>query len=334
MHSEDSFTAPCGGELGGSKGDTVIVDTNRLLVWDACSREIVGEIPLHAGHWSGLCLHRVSPDEVHAAVSDTKSNAVEIVDIMSGRRIRTIAHGGNFTYFICLHCPPDEGAALLLVSNECRHCIDVYDWESGAHVRSIGSPDSPGGKPGQLFCPGAIVMWTPQNDPAEAQVVVADSENHRLQFFRVSDGQYIKNIGGRQIQLMNPWALAIRRPAGGTDADAMLVSIGCYDGLIHVYAAVSGEYLRCIRGRDGTQQYLSRYVFGMTFYRPADAPETETQLVVSDRCNHRLQIFNLYTGAHLCTVGGEDSTHFGDPRCMSTMPPVDADDAACPYLLK
>ena len=229
-------------------------------------------------------------------------------------------------YFLCMYSPSGAGAALL-VSNAYSHRIDLFDWESGRHIRSIGGGQGSG--PGQLQMPGAIAVWTPQDDPTNAQVVVADSYNHRLQFFRVSDGMYVRSVGEAGTgpgQLDEPWAMSIHMPAGGRDEDALLVTIGHYDARIHVYGVVSGEYLRCLGGGRGQGvDQLSYYVYGMTFHRPAGEAETETQVIVSDHDHHRLQVFNLYSGAHMYSIGGGDSGLFRFPLCMSMICSYDDD---------
>ena len=112
--------------------------------------------------------------------------------------------------------------------------------------------------------------------------------------------------------------MSIHMPAGGKDEDALLVTIGYDDARIHVYGVVSGEYLRCLGGGKGRGvDQLYSEVFGMTFHRPAGEAETETEVIVSDYINSRLQVFNLYSGAHMYSIGGGDSGLFRFPCCMS-----------------
>ena len=131
---------------------------------------------------------------------------------------------------------------------------------------------------------------------------------------------YVRSVGEEGTgfgQLHRPWALSIHVPSGGRDEDALLVTIGFNDSRIHVYGLVSGEYLRCLGGGKGGGVDQLSGVFGISFHRPAGEGEAATQVIVSDPGNNRLQVFNLYTGAHICSIGGGDSGYFKEPKCLS-----------------
>ena len=195
---------------------------------------------------------------------------------------------------------------MLVVSNDHSNRLDLVDFHRGRHLRSIGAGKGAG--PGQLSSPGAIAVWTPAigGDVSEAQVVVADFSNHRLQFFRLSDGRHVRSVGvaGSGVgQLQNPLALSIHMPSGGGDDEALLVTIGFSDSRIHVFSLVSGEYLRCLGGGRGSGVDQLKGARGIAFHRPSGCREEDTQIIISDYYNHRLQVFELYSGRHVRSVG-------------------------------
>jgi hypothetical protein len=319
----------------------LIVDSgnDRIVYWDAASRQILGSMPIEPGTWFGLCVHRsrIRSDEVHVAMPDKASGVVKIFSVMppgaptgdEPRGVRTIGHGQlDGPTFTGLFRPPGAGAELLVVDHR-KHRIAVFDWESGAYLRQIGVGH--GGEPGQMRDPGSFAVWTSRTDPSDTQVVVADSTNGRLQFFRWSDGAYLREItqAGTK-KLVKPSNVYIHVPAAGSDADALLITVGDHRPLIHIYALVTGEYLRCIPANRGSEDARCSFqCYGMTCYRPSGEPETETQLIVTDTYLHQLDAYNLYSGAHMGTAGDRQ---FFFPRgmCLLSSDPEDAD----PYLLK
>jgi hypothetical protein len=303
-------------------------DNKRIEVLDADSFGPIRSIALGGdGDWFDHCLYRSDPasEDVLLVVSDCRSHTVKVIDASTGAVLRSIGQGGAGSapgqlfdpYYLAMHRPAG-GAAVLIVSNGGGHRFDLFDFHSGRHLRSIGAGQGAG--PGQLFYPCAIAVWTPAigGDVSEAQVVVADYGNHRLQFFRLSDGRHVRSVGvaGSGVgQLQNPWALSIHMPSGGGDDEALLVTIGDKDSRIHVFSLVSGEYLRCLGGGSGSGVDQVKNARGIAFHRPSGCREEDTQIIISDYNNHRLQVFELYSGRHVRSVGkyGEGAGDFNWP---------------------
>jgi hypothetical protein len=171
----------------------VILDqtTSRLQYWDVSTRQLIGGMDLGQGNWIKVCIYHVSHEEVYAALITHRRvwNEIIIFDMRTERQIRRIPIFD--LRHICMYCPPDAGAALL-VGRASYDYIDICDWESGEHLRAIG--EGHGSGPGQMNLPGIFVVWTPRSDPADAQLIVADTMNTRLQYFRLSDGAYTRQI--------------------------------------------------------------------------------------------------------------------------------------------
>lgn len=291
-------------------------DSNSILFINLTSYQVHSSLELGKGNWCGLCVHgpHSASQDVLLAVTEESSNRVLVFDMKSKERVKSIcqppvyesAGDHRSPYYVCVHTlnDGDSSCALVLVSYYHSNNIAVFDFETGLFLMSIGSV---GSDEGQLRRPGGIAAWTPKEDPTNAQVVVADRENDRIEFFRLSDGMHVRSVGeaGDGIgQISLPEALAIHLPVGGRDEDALVVTVGYLDARIHVYSILSGEYLRCLGGGlgQGVDQ-LSDWVNGIAFHRPDGEGETSTQVILSDIDNHRLQVFNLYSGEHTRSVG-------------------------------
>ena len=302
---------------------------NRIQVLDAMSTQTIRTIALGDGNWRGLCVYRPDPssDAVFLLVSDCKSHTVKVMDAASGAVLRSIGKGGAGSapgqlynpYYLTMHSPAGQ-AAVLIVSNFGSHRLDVFDYESGRHLQSIGAGWGAG--PGQLSLPAGIALWTPSG--GSSQVVVADFGNHRIQYFQLSDGRHVRSVGvaGSGVgQLDYPWALSIHKPSGGRDDEALLVTIGRSDGRIHILSVVSGEYLRCLGGGRGSGVDQLLYARDIVFLRPHGGSEADTQMIVSDFSNHRLQVFHLYGGHHVRSIGkqGAGAGDFSYPVSMALL---------------
>ena len=76
---------------------------------------------------------------------------------------------------------------------------------------------------------------------------------------------------------------------------------------------------------------------GITFHRPGGSREEDTQIIISDLSNNRLQIFELYSGRHIRSVGqaGGGAGDFKYPYSVELLNDDDADDIEGePYVLK
>lgn len=314
--------------LGGALLVVVDAENHRLQLVDMTSNSIYDSVDLGSGFWYGLCVcrpHQSFSEDMLLAVSDLSSQTVKIFNMRSKRLMRSIGLGSwgsapgqlNDPYFLCMYYPSFAGAgACLLVSNQGGDRIDMFDFETGIYIRSIG--EGFGSGEGQMQSPCAIAVWTPQEDPSNAQLVVADCTNSRLQFFRLTDGMYVRSMGEAGTgpgQIKSPWAMAIHSPPEGRDEDALLVTIGYRDGRVHVFHLVSGVYLRCLTEIGVVDPVPG--VFGIAFHRPAGEAETATQVIISNFHENSLQVLYLYTGAPVCCVGGGDSGLFKSPCCVS-----------------
>lgn len=280
---------------------------------DPLTLELTDSINFGTGYCVGLSIYKVEPasDEGMLAVSDSSSHCVKVFNLKSKILLRTFLRKGRglkpgelyLPYNICLTRSPTDAGVALIVSNAGGHRIDVFDVLSGMLLRSMGSK---GKRPGQLDLPGAIVVWTPLADPTNPEVIVADHNNNRLQFFSLSSGLYLRSAGvagpdAGQIYL--PWALTLHCPAHGTDEDAMVVTIGTTDCRVHVFSVLTGDYLRCIgSGKGPGRDQLTGWIFGVTIYRPADLDEEETRVIISVKDRDILQVYNLRTGEYVDSI--------------------------------
>ena len=92
--------------------------------------------------------------------------------------------------------PPGSASQwLLYVSEFDNHRIQVFDSDTGAHVRMIGAGVK-GAGPGQLNRPWGIALQEPASGSgAPCLLYVADCCNHRVQVFNADTGAYVRMIG-------------------------------------------------------------------------------------------------------------------------------------------
>ncbi|XP_033095891.1 tripartite motif-containing protein 2-like [Anneissia japonica] len=96
----------------------------------------------------------------------------------------------------------DEDLNLVYVADQAANCVKVFNLETNIKVKTIGSK---GGLEGQMNGPSDVAVTKNGN------VIVADTDNHRLQLF-CSDGQFIKVIiygGNEDGMVINPTRVSV-----------------------------------------------------------------------------------------------------------------------------
>lgn len=240
---------------------------------------------------------------------------------------------------VCVHSQGVGADVLLIVSNFGNNRIDLFELTYCRYLRSIGSSSVSGSdRRSVLMGPAAISVWTPQDDPTNVQLVVTSHRNHCIQFYRLSDGSFVRSVGEDGVrvgQISFPGAMSIHTPIGSGDDDALLLVVGYYDSRIHVYSLASGEYLRCLGGGKGEGvDQLGEGCSGIAFHRPVGEAEAATRIILSDSQNRRLQVFNVYSGAHICSIGGGDSGIFDSPGGIYMLCNDSDDQCEWNYVLK
>jgi sugar lactone lactonase YvrE len=155
-------------------------------------------------------------------------------------------------------------------------------------VRVIGSA---GAGNGQFNYPYGGVAFD-----GEGNLVVCDSENHRIQVFRYSDGTHLRSIGSEGAgngQFFDPSGIA-------------------FDGAGHIVVSESSGHTRVqvLRYSDGAHvcTFGSRGSGNGQFSCPSGiAVDGEGNVAVFDGGNARVQVHRLSDGAYIRTIGSKGS---------------------------
>ena len=114
--------------------------------------------------------------------------------------------------------------SLLYVSNNLTHCIQVFDAETGAYIRTIG--EGPGNGVGELAHPHGIALQeSPPGSGEPCLLYVADWDNERVQVFDADSGAHVCMIGDGEgedaaVRLMSVTGVALHP---GADDSMLLV---------------------------------------------------------------------------------------------------------------
>ena len=166
----------------------------------------------------------------------------------------------------------------------------MYFTPEGAMIGGFGGA---GDEPFQMQHPHAI-------DLSDALAVVADTGHNRIQLFQIG-GQHIRNIEGDTIGLNRPEGVALDANGHIWIADTQNHRVLCVDQ--------HGDIIHAI-GSWGT--------FPGQFMEPSGIDAKDGRVVVTDRLNHRVQIFDMETAALLESWGmhavyprqGEGKVHY------------------------
>jgi DNA-binding beta-propeller fold protein YncE len=161
----------------------------------------------------------------------------------------------------------------VFVSDIKLHAVLQYRMD-GTLVRQIGSKGQAAGK---FDMPRGLVV------SKAGELFVADRNNHRVQVFRVSDGTFLRQIGGAQGsgngQFDTPVDVAL------SPDETVLLVVDLNNHRIQVFRARDGQYLR---------GWGSRGSADGRFDGPQSIVVTGSgEVVVADTYNHRMCVFDL-----------------------------------------
>jgi DNA-binding beta-propeller fold protein YncE len=222
---------------------------------------------------------------------------------LPGRLGAVAAAGAGFMRVIGRHGQFDwpsggiafDGEGNLVVSDRGNHCIQVFRYIDGAHLRNIGSR---GAGNGQFVGPWGVAF-----DDA-GHIIVSERDGHRVQVLRYSDGAHvitIGSLGSGNGQFDSPMGIAV-------DGEGNIAVYDRGNNRVQVHRLSDGACIRTIGSSgSGNGQFKAGYG-GVAF-------DGEGNLVVADVHNHRVQVLRYSDGAHLRTIGsrGEGAGQFSSP---------------------
>jgi len=141
---------------------------------------------------------------------------------------------------------------------------------------------------------------------APYHLYIVDCDNHRIQVFNPVDGSYIRSIGqGKGAgpgQLNRPISCtALLGPEGGISE---LYVSEQENHRVSVFDMATGAFQRHIGAGRGANAGQMVQPQGIALSLGGVASQGGDHLLyVSDWGNHRIQIFNTRTGAHVCYLG-------------------------------
>ena len=264
----------------------------------------------------GLALRRAPPDSDLPPllfVCNVISNQILVFEFISGVFIRSIGYCvageavGQLSYpRDCVLRVLPSGQSLLYVSDSRNNRIQVFDADSGAHVRMLGV-DEIADPSGLALHEATTSCITTTQSNLPALLFVASFSQHVVKVFNADTGSLVRTIGtgtaGAGMGEMNgPVGIAVRTAAVGSASQLLLYVSENGNHRIQVFDATTGAHVRMIGAKGVNQGQLSS-PWGIALqpsYRLLGSP---VLLYVADSSNHRVQVFDADTGAHVCIMG-------------------------------
>jgi hypothetical protein len=189
-------------------------------------------------------------------------------------------------------CVAFDGEGNLVVSDGLNHCIEVFRWIDGVHLRTIKGTS----EKGRFNHPWGVAF-----DDA-GHIIVSEYEGHCVQVLRYSDGAHVCTIGSNGSengQFKYPSGIAI-------DCEGNVAVFDDENGRVQVHRLCDGTYVRTIGSRgSGNGQFGGGRCVAFDY---------ENNIVVADRANHRVQVLRYSDGVHLRNIGGQGTdTTFKSP---------------------
>jgi DNA-binding beta-propeller fold protein YncE len=217
--------------------------------------------------WNGLVY---SADGEFLVVSDYATSSVQVLRASDRSLVRAMRQG-TLTNPGRLAISPDGNT--VFVSDLELDAVFQYQLD-GTLVRRIGSQGETAGK---FDTPRGLAV------SKSGELFVADLCNHRVQVFRVSDGTFLRQIGGSKGKGNGQFILPMDVALSPDETELLVVDMGNHR--IQVVRARDGQYLR---------QWGSRGSKDGQFDTPQSVLVTGSgEVLVADRDNHRVCTFDM-----------------------------------------
>lgn len=253
----------------------------------------------------GVC---ASPDGTYLFIADSGNDCVQVLTLPSGEYVRTI--GGDdcvfkFPTFLCMS--PDGN--LLFVADSGHNCVHMLQTSDFQVVRTIGSQHADRTDVDGWFDYPQGMCLSPDGE----RLYVVDSENNRLQTFRVSDGAHLRTIMPTGSKSKSQTDGGFDWPCGmSMSVDGQFLFVADHHNCrIQVLRADNGAFVRKF-GREGSGNCEFACVNGVC------PTPVDDLLVIVDDGNHRVQVVRAADGQHVRTFGarGDGNGQFMRPMCV------------------
>ncbi len=217
--------------------------------------------------WNGMVF---SPDGQFLVVSQHPTNSVQVLRASDQLLVRSIG-------LVALKDPrrvaisPD--GTTVFVSDYELHAVLQYRMD-GTLVRRIGSK---GQAAGQFDQPQGLAV------SKAGELFVADQKNNRVQVFRLSDGTFLRQIGGAQGSGKGQFYVPMDVTLSPDETELLVVDFG--NDRIQVFGTQDGQYLRGWGSQGSADgQLLNPICVVVT---------GGGEVLVADMDNHRVCVFDL-----------------------------------------
>ena len=285
------------------------VENCNLRIIGQTGREGKGENQF--SHPRGVC---IDSETKEVFVVDCNNHRVIVYHLPSLAFVRQIGKGVigfgsgtlNNSGGICIDTPTNQ----LFLADTNNHRIAVFNSKTGLHTRTIGGGPIQGSLFGQLSRPYGVCI-------DRGLLYVADYDNNRVQVFDKETGEALRIIGDGfgtgPGQLHSPITVTV------DPTSARLFVADYKNNRVQVYNTDTGLFLQTIGDVTNTApENMMRGPRGLCFSLEANL------LFVSDRENHRIQLFNLTSLAFIRHIGnlgqGTDITQFSRPMELCVSP--------------
>ena len=196
-------------------------------------------------------------------VADSGNKRVQVLRYSDGKHVITI---NNLEY-------PDSVAINTKDNNVLVHCyflIKVYNLSDGVFVRDICTR---GSGPGQLQGAGSIIF------DRQGNIVVADSDNNRVQILNYETGAYIKTIGDKIPEKLFPRGIAL-------DATGNIIVTCSITSKMYIYRYDTGEHRFSFDGTSKMDENKFDIPWGVVI-------DNNGSIIVSDRNKKNIRTFRV-----------------------------------------
>jgi NHL repeat len=287
-------------------------DTNSLTV--VATLGVTGATGTDNDHFNEPSDVGFDPGSNRIFVADGGNQRIQVFDAKSFAYVATIGVTGiagsdNGHFANPGSSRVNTRAGQVLIADFSNDRVQIFDAKTLAYIATLGTSGVPGSDNAHLSEPVVADV-----NAATNQIMVADSENDRVQFFDAGSFAYVSTLGGPGPNHSdNSHFEATLGVSYDATATLFLIADGGSNDRVQVYDALTNGYVMTLGTTGVSGQANTQFLGpGAMAVDPAHA-----RLFVSDVLNERVQVFSIApTAAHASVLPGSRSVQLGTPATI------------------
>jgi DNA-binding beta-propeller fold protein YncE len=195
------------------------------------------------------------------------------------------------------HLAVDRGNGRVLVADSANHRVQVFSAADFVYVATLGTTGLPGSDNASFAVPSAVAV-----DTAHNRVLVADTNNLRVQVFDATSFDYLTTLGGADMTAGDGTDFNFPMGIGIDPVHGRIMVADTLNNRVQIFDSDTLAYIATLGDPAGFPGFDEAHLSGP---QGVAFDTLHDRILVADTANDRVQIFDGSNFVLLATMGGQ-----------------------------